>query len=113
VFSHQLERNFKAITTDTKRKVHGKLSSNLEIAQIKMTICKQPGQLKAAVGEDNYKPPALSLVLGSTHTQAEASRLPSMFWVFSLKPTCLTLPSKSHSHFYFQCLWVAGWHLSG
>lgn len=76
-------------------------------------VCKQPGQFKAAAGEDNYEPPALSLVLRSTHMQAAAPRLPSAFWVFSLKPTCLTLPSKSHRHFYFQCLWVAGWHLSG
>lgn len=76
-------------------------------------ICKQPGPSKAAAGAGKYKPSALSLELRSTHMQAEPSRLPSVVWVSSLKPTCLALRSISHSHFYFQCLWAAGWHLSG
>lgn len=110
----QLEAKFKAVTTDTKRKVTWEIEQQFGNSTNKNDcICKQPGQLKAAVGGGNYKTPALSVVLRSTHTQAEASRLPSVFWIFSLKPTCLPLPSISHGRFYFQFLWAAVWHLSG
>lgn len=87
-------RKFKAVTTDAKRKVTWEIEQQFGNSTNKNDcICKQPGQLKAAVGGGDSKSPALSPGLRSTHMQAEASRLPSVFWVFSLKPT-LPPPAK-------------------